>query len=139
MNNWMKLWRCIVLPSVYKPLLFIFLVVISPGITDAMFYFRSDVLGFDSDTFTILNVCSSIATIVGVWMYRVCFQRTSFRPYMVCITICFALVQGSNIILVKQKTESWLAMTPKEFSIGNQFVYGLVNELHIMPLMVLAA
>ena len=30
-------------------------------------------------------------------------------------------------------------MTPKGFSIGNQFVYALVNELHIMPLMVLAA
>ena len=88
----MKLRRCIVLPSVYKPLIFIFLVVISPGITGAMFYFRSDVLGFDSDTFTLINVCSSIATIAGVWMYRICFQTTSFWPYMVSITICFALV-----------------------------------------------
>ena len=30
-------------------------------------------------------------------------------------------------------------MSAKTFSIGNQFAYALVNELHIMPLMVLAA
>ena len=73
-------------------MLFIFLVVIAPGTTDAMFYFRSDVLDFDSTTFAIINVFSSVATIVGVWMYGILFKDTDFRKYMICTTILLSLV-----------------------------------------------
>ena len=68
------------------------MVVIAPGTTDAMFYFRSDVLGFDSTTFAIINVCSSVATIAGVWVYGIFFKETPFRKYMICTTILFSLV-----------------------------------------------
>ena len=38
-KNWLRVWQYLKLPSMYKPLIFIFLVVVAPGITDAMFYF----------------------------------------------------------------------------------------------------
>ena len=138
-RNWVKVWQFIVLPTIYKPLLFIFLIVIAPGITDAMFYFRSDVLGFDSSTFALMNACSSIATIVGVWVYRIFFKGTPLRFYMICTTICYSLIQTSNLLLSQGKTEEWLSLSPRDFSILNTFAYATVNELHIMPLMVLAA
>ena len=73
--------------------------VIAPGITDAMFYFRSDVLRFDSNTFAIINVCSSVATIAGVWVYRIFFKETPLRLYMIVTTILYSLIQASNLLL----------------------------------------
>ena len=40
----------------YKPITFIFLVVLTPGISDAMFYFQSNVLGFTPNQFGYINV-----------------------------------------------------------------------------------
>ena len=85
----------------YKPLIFIFLVVLAPGITDAMFYFQSDVLGFSPDTFALMNVLISIASIVGVWLYRVAFQKCSLRKYLVWVTLAYSVIQGSNLILAE--------------------------------------
>jgi hypothetical protein len=52
-------------------MIFIFLVVLAPGISEAMFYFESNVLLFDPSAFALLNVLASLGSIVGVWVYRV--------------------------------------------------------------------
>ena len=96
----------------YKPLFFIFLVVVAPGITDAMFYFQTDVLSFDPDTFALINVLNSVASIVGVWLYRIAFRNTSLKLYLIWTTVAFSIVQGSNLILAKQKTNEWLGLSP---------------------------
>lgn len=126
------------MPAIYKPLFFIFLVVVAPGITDAMFYFQTDVLGFTPSTFALINVVSSIASIVGVWAYRVFFKGSSLRNYMIIVTVLYSIVQGANLILVEQKTQTWLSLSPAQFSEINTFAYSLINELHLMPLMVIA-
>lgn len=68
-------WQYIKIPSFYKPVFFIFLVVVAPGTSEAMFYYQSNVLKFDSSTFAMLNVLSSLGSIVGVWLYRVTLQK----------------------------------------------------------------
>ena len=85
----------------YKPLIFIFLVVVAPGITDAMFYFQTDVLDFNPNTFALMNVLMSVASIAGVWIYRVAFRRCTLWKYLVCTTIAFSVIQGSNLILAE--------------------------------------
>lgn len=95
-------------------------------------------LGFSPDTFALINALSSVASIVGVWLYRVAFKGCNLRGYMVVVTLAYSIVQGSNLILAEQKTETWLDMTPKQFCATNNFAYSLISELHLMPLMVLA-
>ena len=51
-------------------MIFIFLVVVAPGITDAMFYYEANVLEFTSTNFGYLGVISCFASIIGVWVYR---------------------------------------------------------------------
>ena len=80
----------------YKPLFFIFLVVIAPGITDAMFYFQTDVLDFDPSTFALINALASVASIVGVWLYRVAFRKVQLWKYLIWTTVGFSAVQSSN-------------------------------------------
>ena len=46
--------RLLVFPTMYKPLIFIFVVVVAPGVTDAMFFYQSNVLEFSSTQFATI-------------------------------------------------------------------------------------
>ena len=90
--NLIKVFQCLKSPQVFKPVIFIFLVVVAPGITDALFYYRSDVLNFNYTILGDLNACMSLAIIVGVWFYSLLLKKVPFRRFMVVITILLAIV-----------------------------------------------
>lgn len=71
----------------YKPMIFIFLVVVAPGTTDAMFYFEANVLKFTPANFGLINMISSIASILGVWLYRAFFTKTKLTWYFLAVTL----------------------------------------------------
>lgn len=87
------------LPFIYKPIIFIFIVVIAPGVDDAFFYFNSNVLNFTYDNFAVVNVIDSIGNILGVWTYRLAFTNFSFKYMLFISTICFSITQSSKLFL----------------------------------------
>jgi len=92
------------LPFIYRPIIFIFLVVLSPGVDDAMFYYESNILMFTTTQFAYINVLSSLANIIGVWTYRFFFRETPFRVMLIITTICFAFVQLAKLMVVLPNT-----------------------------------
>ena len=78
--------------AVFKPVVFIFLVVVAPGTSDALFFYRSDVLGMSSQALADINVCMSIATIIGVWIYTIFLKTIRFKPFMAWVTVLLAFV-----------------------------------------------
>ncbi len=94
------------LPSIYKPLIFIFLVVVAPGVSDAMFYFESNVLNFEPGVFGILNVIGCCSSILGVWMYRFLFHKSPLKIYFVFTTVLLSIFQFSNILLQKYQSNT---------------------------------
>ena len=105
-------------PVVFKPVIFIFLVVVAPGTSDALFFYRSDVLKMSSQALADINVCMSIATITGVWTYTLLLKTVRFKTLMVWVTVLLALVQGSNILLAQGRTRAVL-LTPEQFTFIN--------------------
>ena len=71
-------------------MIFIFLVVIAPGTTDAMFYYESNVLGYSPSVFGVLNVIGSCSSIVGVWLYRACFNKVKLAKYFCFTTVALS-------------------------------------------------
>ena len=65
--------------------------VLAPGITEAMFYFQTDVLNFSSDFMGWINVTTSVAGIVGVWTYRVLFADVGIRKFLIYTTCSLSL------------------------------------------------
>jgi hypothetical protein len=116
----------------YKPMIFIFLVVVAPGTTDAMFYYESNILNFTSTNFGMLNVVGSCASIVGVWTYRALFTNSKLSLYFLCITIVLSLCQLMNLLIIDSHSGGL------RLAFGQQLAYGLINELHLMPLMIIA-
>jgi len=131
-------WQYFKLPAMYKPVFFIFLVVLAPGISEAMFYYQSNVLHFDAQTFALLNTLSAAGSIVGVILYRVCLKSMSFKKVLIVTTFGFSLTQSLNLFVSAQTTMQFFHMSASLFSMVISLIYSIVGELHLMPLMVLA-
>ncbi len=116
----------------YKPMIFIFCVVVAPGTSDAMFYFESNVLNFTPANFGLLNVIGSCASIIGVWSYRAFFTKSKLSWYFLVITLILSLCQLMNLLIIKYESDGL------KIAYGQQLAYGLINELHLMPLMIIA-
>ncbi len=84
-------------------MIFIFLVVVAPGVTDAMFYYESNVLGFDPQVFGILGVISCCASISGVWAYRFWFTKTKLVKYFLIVTCVLSAATLSNLLIIGAK------------------------------------
>jgi len=57
-------------PSIYLPILFIFLWQATPSPDSAMFYFTTNELGFDPEFLGRIRLASSVASLAGVLSYR---------------------------------------------------------------------
>lgn len=75
---------------------------------------------------------------MGVWGYRLFFKDTPFKKMIVITTCCFALAQLSKLLITQNMTEEVLGLSPIAYTYINQLFFTFVNELHLMPLMVLA-
>jgi BT1 family len=82
-------------------MIFIFIVVMAPGVTDAMFYYESNVQGFTSTDFGILNVISTGSSIIGVWTYRILFKKASLTCYFFWVTIALSSALLANLLIVR--------------------------------------
>lgn len=103
-----------------------------------MFYFNTNVLHFSNTDLGTINVVCSVANILGVWTYRILFKDTPFKKMLLLTTACLALTQLGKLLLTQSLTESALRLSPLTYTYINQLLFTLVNELHLMPLMILA-
>ncbi|CDW88633.1 UNKNOWN [Stylonychia lemnae] len=136
-ENIKKIWKYLKIPFIYKPLIFIFLVVLAPGVDDPFYYFQTNVLNFSPGDLAILNLMSSLANLCGIWMYRFFFRNVQFKKMIFFTTISFAAVQISKMLLIEQYTH-YIGLSPLVYNYIIQFLYTIINELHLMPIMVLA-
>jgi len=77
--NLLIVWSYLKLPLIFKPLVFILIVLISPGVENAMFYYNSNVLKFTSTQLGIITVIGEIGTIFGQQFYRFYLRKYSFK------------------------------------------------------------
>jgi hypothetical protein len=77
----------------------------------------------------VIACCSSI---IGVWAYRIFFTKAPLKWYFLVITLALSGTLLGNLLIVNAKGSGL------RIAYGQQFVYGLLNELHLMPLMILA-
>lgn len=103
-----------------------------------MFYYNSNVLHFTYDNFAIINSIDSIGNILGVWTYRLAFTNFSFKNILFITTICFSFTQSSKLMISQNLTQEVLDISPVTYTYITSWLYSFVNELHLMPLMVLA-
>ncbi|CAK76688.1 unnamed protein product (macronuclear) [Paramecium tetraurelia] len=130
-------WQFFKNPLIYKPVMLIFAFMMAPSSSTIMFFFYTEVLGFNPKFLGQLKFMYAVASISGVLIYNNYLRDIQFRKIFLVTTFLYYLCYQSIIILVTRKNVEW-GINDKIFCIGDQVMLQFVGELNIMPVLVLA-
>ena len=98
-KNLKIIYKNIKSPSIFKPLIFILLVIIAPGVDNAMFYYNSNFLKFSSDVFANISLVTQIGSIFGQQFYRL-IKDLGFRKILTISTLLYSLNSALKLFIV---------------------------------------
>ncbi|CAI2364384.1 unnamed protein product [Moneuplotes crassus] len=131
------LWKYLKQGFIFKPTVFMFLVLLTPSIDSVMFTFQTDVLKFSYQFMSNISLATFVVNILAVIVYRKFLLHVSLRKLITVTTVLFSLAQAMKLIIIFQ-LNSKIGISNKVFFIINQCFFSFINEIHLMPLMVMA-
>lgn len=123
--------------QIYKPVIFIFLYMITPSYGDPLFYFYTNVLNFSPMTMGRLKLIYGIASISGIALYNKYLKNVSFKRIIWYTTLLSMFFNMLSIILVNRLNlivgipDFWFCLTADALTTA-------LAEINTMPLLVLA-
>ena len=136
-GNWTKMTTFIKNPSIYKPIIFIFLFSSTPSTGSAMFFFYTNRLGFTTEFMGEIQLASAIASILGIWIFNRWFRNTSFVKIFILSAIICTLANLTQVCLVLEWNK-YLGINDKLFCLTGNLLIQVFAELNIIPILVLA-
>ncbi|NET08724.1 MAG: folate/biopterin family MFS transporter [Symploca sp. SIO2B6] len=133
-----RLWQAVKQRSVWMPTVFIFLWQATPSSGSAFFFFTTNDLGFQPEFLGRVQLVTSIAAIVGIWLFQTFFKSVPFRQ-IIGWSIVIATLLGMTSLLLVTHTNRALGISDQWFSIGDTLILTVMGEIAFMPLLVLAA
>lgn len=124
--------------SIWLPTAFIFLWQCTPTTESAFFYFATNELGFSPEFLGRVRVVTSLASLIGVWMFQRFFKGVPFRVIFGW-TIVISTVVGMSMLLLVTHTNRAIGIDDHWFSLGDSLVLTVMGEIAFMPVLVLAA
>ncbi|RMX66691.1 hypothetical protein DD238_004469 [Peronospora effusa] len=134
-----QLKSAICTPVIWMCALWVFLSgAISPGYSQIMFYFSTDVLKFTPEFLGTVSAFGFIFLMVGTMLYNACFKDMSFRRVFLVAQISIAVISLLDIVLVTRFNLT-VGIPDKAFVLGDAVIADVVSRLKTMPVMVLCA
>lgn len=132
------LWQALRQKAIWMPALFIFIWQSTPSAESAFFYFSTNDLGFSPEFLGRVRLVSSLAGLLGIWLFQRFFKAVPFRPILGWSTIIATLLGLTTLILVTHANRS-LGIDDRWFSLGDSLILTVAGEIAYMPVLVLAA
>lgn len=120
------------------PLLYLFLVGLTPGVSTPIFYYEEDILLFTNNQFALLSVLYALGMVVGIWIFKILIKDPPLKTYFILTAILYAVVQGGYALVSAEKTEAWLHCSPVTWIFIVNFGCAVAYELQMMPMIVLS-
>jgi folate/biopterin transporter len=123
--------------QIYKPVIFIFLFMLSPSYGDPLFYFYSNVLNFGPMIMGRLKLIYGIATVTGIVLYNRYLKNVGFKKIVTWSTVlsmCFNMLTIVLVLRINLQlgiSDFWFCMTADALTTA-------LGEINILPLLVLA-
>lgn len=137
-SSWKKLSQAIRQRSIWLPTAFMFIWQSTPNAESAFFFFLTNELHFQPEFLGRLRLVTSIATLVGIWLYNQYCKEIPFRVILGWTSVIAAVVGLSGIILVTHANRA-MGIDDHWFSLGDSLILTVMGQIAFMPILVLAA
>jgi folate/biopterin transporter len=124
--------------QIWLPVAFVFLWQATPSSDSAFFFFSTNDLGFQPEFLGRVRLVTSIASLVGVWMFQRFLKTVPLRRIFLWSTLISVVLGMTTLILVTHANRS-LGIDDKWFSLGDSLILTVMGQIAFMPVLVLAA
>jgi len=133
-----QLQKTISQKQIWLPTLFILVWHSTPSSESAFFYFLTNELHFAPEFLGRLQLVTSLASLVGIWIFQR-FLKTI--PFRVIFTwgIIISTTLGMTALLLVTHTNRVLGIDDYWFSLGDSLILSVIGQIVFMPVLVLAA
>jgi folate/biopterin transporter len=133
-----QVWQALKQKSIWLPLLFLFLWQCTPTGDSSFFYFATNELGFTPEFLGRIRLVTSLAALVGAWVFHRYLKAIPFRTMFGWTTVLSTLVGMTTLLLVTH-TNRALGIDDHWFSLGDSLLLTVMGQITFMPVLVLAA
>ncbi len=125
-------------PAIWMPTAFIFLWQAMPTAESAFFFFTTNELGFEPEFLGRVRLVTSLASLVGIWLFQKFFKTVPFRQIFAWSTVISAALGMTTLLLVTHMNRA-LGIDDRWFSLGDSLILTVMGQIAYMPVLVLAA
>ncbi|HEY9621238.1 MAG TPA: folate/biopterin family MFS transporter [Crinalium sp.] len=124
--------------SIWLPTAFLFLWQATPTAESAFFFFTTNELQFTPEFLGRVRLVTSIASLLGVWLFQRFFKAVPFRTIFGWTTV-ISTVLGMTMLLLVTHTNRAIGIDDHWFSLGDSLILTVMGQIAYMPVLVLAA
>ena len=133
-----QLWQALTQKAIWMPTLFLFIWQCTPTAESAFFYFSTNELGFTPEFLGRVRLVTSLASLLGVWLFQRFLKTIPFRQIFIWTTL-FSSLLGLTALLLVTHTNRTLGIDDHWFALGDSLILTVMGQLTFMPVLVLAA
>jgi folate/biopterin transporter len=137
-NQVKQLRGAITQKAIWLPTAFIFIWQATPTADSAFFFFTTNELGFEPEFLGRVRLVTSIASLIGIWLFQRYLKNIPFRRLMGWTTVISSVLGMSALILVTH-TNRTLGIDDHWFSLGDSLILTVMGQIAFMPVLVLSA
>lgn len=133
-----QLRKAIYQKSIWLPTAFIFIWHATPNAESAFFFFFTNELHFKPEFLGRINLVTSIASILGIWIFQRFLKSLPFRVIFAWITALSGAL-GMTILLLVTHANRLIGIDDHWFSLGDALILAVMGKITFMPVLVLSA
>ncbi|MGA9383045.1 MAG: folate/biopterin family MFS transporter [Phormidium sp.] len=133
-----QLKKAVTQKAIWLPTAFLFLWQCTPTADAAFFFFTTNELGFQPEFLGRVRLVTSVASLLGIWLFQRFFKNVPFRTFFALTTLLSAVL-GMTMLLLVTHTNRALGIDDHWFSLGDSLILTVMGQIAYMPVLVLAA
>ncbi|MCC3537731.1 MAG: folate/biopterin family MFS transporter [Microcoleus sp. PH2017_25_DOB_D_A] len=137
-NQLKQLRQAVAEKTIWLPTAFLFLWQSTPSSDSAFFFFSTNELGFQPEFLGRVRLVTSIAALVGIWLFQRYLKAIPFRVIFGWSTVIASALGMTTLLLVTHANRA-LGIDDQWFSIGDSLILTVIGQIAYMPVLVLSA
>ncbi|MCC3492817.1 MAG: folate/biopterin family MFS transporter [Microcoleus sp. PH2017_29_MFU_D_A] len=133
-----QLRQAVAQKTIWLPTAFLFLWQSTPSSDSAFFFFSTNELGFQPEFLGRVRLVTSIAALVGIWLFQRYLKAIPFRVIFGWSTVIASALGMTTLLLVTHANRA-LGIDDQWFSIGDSLILTVIGQIAYMPVLVLSA